>query len=67
MDEREKAHEASSLDRRFHCTLLLGGQPGALAGQNATMRIDELFQEVDILVVDVLNIILGKNVVRHTI
>jgi len=63
--EREEAHEARTFDRGFDGTLLLGGQAAFLAAHDATVRIDELLQEVDIFVIDVLNVILREDVVAH--
>ena len=62
MHVREESHEARALDRRFDGTLLLGGESSALAAHHAAVRVDELFQEIDILVVDVLDIILREYV-----
>ncbi len=65
LDEREEPHEARALDSGFYSPLLLGGKPTLGATYDATVRINELLQKVDVFVVDVLDIILGKNVVAH--
>ncbi len=65
LDEWEEAHEAGAFDGGFYGALLLGGKPRTFAGHDAAVRIDELLQEIDVFVVDVLDIILGENVVAH--
>lgn len=64
LDVRQKPHEASALYRLFHHALLLCRETALAAIHNATMRIDEVLQEIDILVVDVLNVVLRQNVIR---
>lgn len=66
MDEWEEPHEARAFDRGFDGALLLGGESALAAAHDAAVRIDELLQKVDVFVVDVLNVILCENVVRHT-
>ncbi len=65
MDEREESHEAGAFDGGFDGTLLLGSEPALLAAHDATVRVDELLQEIDIFVVDVADVILRENVVIH--
>ena len=60
LDVRKKSHEARSLDRCLDGTLLLGSETASLAADHAAMRVDELFQQIDIFVIDVLNIILSE-------
>lgn len=67
LDEREEAHKTRALYGGFDGALLLGRQAAFLATHDAAVRIDELLQEVDIFVVDVLDIVLGQNVVGHVI
>ena len=62
LDEREEAHEAGTLDGRFDGALLFGSQSRALTRDDATVRIDELLQKVDVFVVDMLDIILCEDV-----
>ena len=59
---RKKAHEARALHCCFYRALLLGGEAGALTTHDAAVRIDELLEKIDIFVVDVSDVILGKNV-----
>lgn len=66
LNEGKEAHEASALDRGFDGSLLLGGESALFAAHDATVRIDELLQEVDVFVIDVLNVILRENVVGHS-
>ncbi len=66
MNVRKQAHEAGALYGGLHCTLLLGGEPRALAAQDATMRIDELLQEIDVFVINVSNVVLREDVIGHT-
>lgn len=65
LDVRKKSHEPCPLHGFFDGSLLLCGKAGFTAIHHAAMRIDKIFQEVDIFVVDMLDIILRKNVVRH--
>lgn len=62
LDVRQKPHKSRAFDRRFHSTLLLCGEAGSLATHYATVRIYELLEQVDILVVYVLDVILCQNV-----
>ncbi|KKW23351.1 MAG: hypothetical protein UY67_C0024G0025 [Candidatus Kaiserbacteria bacterium GW2011_GWA2_52_12] len=62
----EQAHEAGAFDRRVYRALLLGGKAALCARDDASVRIDELLQEIDIFVIDVLNIILCEDV-GHTL
>lgn len=65
LDIGQKSHKSSTLYCLFDCTLLLRGQVGFLTIHDAAVRIDEILQEIDILVVDVLNVILREYVVIH--
>lgn len=58
LDIGQKSHEASTLHRLLDCSLLLCGKTRALSAHDASVRIDELPQEVNVFVVDVLNIVL---------
>ena len=53
---------ASTLNRRLYRALLLGREARALATHDATVRVDELFQEIDVFVVDVADVILCKDI-----
>ena len=66
LDEGQKPHKARPLDSGFDCTLLFGGEPALGASHDATVRIDELLEQVDVFVVDVLNVILREDVVAHS-
>jgi hypothetical protein len=63
LNVRQKRHEAGALYRCLDSALLLGGKTTSLSTQDASVRIDELLQEVDVFVIDVLDIVLRKNVV----
>ena len=62
LDIWEKSHKSSALDGCFDRSLLLCGQARALATHYATVRIHELLEQVDVLVVYVLDVILSQNV-----
>ena len=62
LNERQEAHEASALDCGFDGALLLGCELTLGAAHDATVRIDELLEQVHVLVVYVLNVILCENV-----
>ena len=64
--ERKKTHVASALDRGFNGTLLFGSESRALATNDATVGIYKLFQQLDVFVVDVADVVLRKNIVRHS-
>ena len=64
---REQAHESRSFDRRFHGPLLFCGQAGALAAHYAPVRINKLLQQVNVFVVNVLYVILRKDIVGHNL
>jgi len=55
---RQKAHEASAFDGFGKLTLAFGGDGGLLATHNASMRIEEFFDQIQILVVNIFDIIL---------
>jgi hypothetical protein len=61
----QKAHEASALYGGFDLALLFGGEVRAIATHDAAVRVDELLQEIHVFVVDVLNVILRKDVVHN--
>lgn len=62
LDEREEGHETCALYSSFYGPLLLGGETALGASHDATVRIDELLEQVDIFVVDVLDVILCEYV-----
>ena len=66
LDEGQKPHKARPLDCGFDRTLLFGGEPALGASHDAAVRIDELLEQVDVFVVDVLDVILRKNIVAHS-
>ena len=59
---REEPHEAGAFDRGVYRALLLGGKAALCARDDASVRIYELLQKVDVFVVDVLNIVLCEYV-----
>ena len=65
LDEGKESHEACPLDGGLDGTLLFRRKVLSLPPEHASVRIDELLEEVDILVVDVLDIILREYVVAH--
>src|SRR3989344_7177609 len=65
LNKGQKPHKPRTLDSGFYCTLLLGGEPDLGASHNAPVRIDELLEQIDVFVIDVLDVILRKNVVGH--
>ena len=67
LDEGQKPHEARAFDGGFDGALLLRREIRSLPAHHASVRIDELLEEVDILVVDVLDVILRQYVVAHSI
>ncbi len=62
LNVRQESHESGSLHCCLHSTLLLGGEAGSLASHYATVRIYELLEQIDVLIVHVLDIILSQNV-----
>lgn len=65
LDVRQKAHKPGTLDRLLYHPLLLGREARFLASHDAAVRIYELFQKVDIFVVDVADVVLRKYVVHR--
>jgi hypothetical protein len=59
-DKREETHKSSAFDGIGEATLTLCRDIGTLFGQNTSVGIQELLQKLYILVVDMLDIILGK-------
>ena len=55
---RQKSHEPRALDGERELTLVLGRDTRPLRGLYAAVRIQELLQKRDILVVDMLDIVL---------
>ena len=66
-DVWKESHEASTLYSCFNCTLLFGSESTALAADHAAVRIYELLQEFNILVVDMLDVILCEYVCHNKI
>lgn len=56
-DERQEAHEAGVLDGEGQLALVLHAGAGFLARNDASIRIEELFEEFDVFVVDMLDVI----------
>ena len=65
--KRQKPHEPRAFDGSFNGSLLLRCEAAFAARHDAPVRIDELFQEVHVFVVNVLDIVLSENVVGHTL
>lgn len=63
---REQSHESRTFDRGLYGTLLASGQLAATAAHDATVRVDELLEQIDIFVVDMLNVVLGEDVHRRS-
>ena len=61
-DIGEEPHEAGALHGGFDRALLFGGEARALAAHDAAVRVHELLQEISVFVVDVPDVILGKDV-----
>ena len=59
-DVREESHETRTLCREREGALLLGWESGAAIGRNLAVRSKKHFDELNIFVVDVLNIIRRK-------
>ncbi|MEN9413654.1 MAG: hypothetical protein RLZZ342_741 [Candidatus Parcubacteria bacterium] len=64
LNVREKPHKAGALYRLFYHALLLARKARALVAYHATMRVYELLEQIDVLVVYVLNVVLSENVVH---
>jgi hypothetical protein len=62
---REKTHEPSCFDRGLNGTLLLCRQSGAFPTHKTAVGADELFQQINVFVIHVLDIVLCENVVGH--
>ena len=63
---REEPHEARAFDGGFYRALLLGGEACATTTYDAAVRIYKLLQEIDVFVIDVLDVILCKDVVHKS-
>ena len=61
---RKQSHEASALDGCFDLALLFGREIRLGAAHDAAVRVDELLEQVDVFVIDVLDIVLGQNVIH---
>ena len=57
---RQQSHEPRALDRDSELALILGSDAGALARQDAAVRVEELTEDFRVLVIDVLDIILAE-------
>ena len=64
LDERKQSHQSSALYREIDCALLFASEVDAALRLDAAVGVDELLEEVDVLVVDVLNVILGQDVIH---
>ena len=58
--ERQKSHEPCTLHSSGELALILGGDASALATKDASVRIQELPQDLCILVVDEFDVVLAK-------
>ncbi len=59
-DEWEKSHNASALNGIGEISLMLRSHTGLLSADDSSMRVQKLLQQINILIVDVFYIILGK-------
>ena len=66
-DEWEESHKAGPLDRLSKRSLILGGQPRALARLDAATWIQEAPQVVDIFIIDEANVIRIEIVLFHSL
>ena len=57
---RQKSHEAGAFDGGGQQALILGSDAGAFVGNDASVRIEKLFQKLHIFVVDVFDVILRE-------
>ncbi len=58
LDVGQKSHVSSALNGLFDGTLLLCRESRALAADDASMRIDELLEYIDVFIVYITNICL---------
>ncbi len=55
---REKSHESSAFDGERELALIDGAHFGSLLAHDASMRVEELLEDVRVLIVYVLNVVL---------
>ena len=54
-----------SFDGGFHCPLLLSSETCTLSAHDTAVRVHELLEKVHVLVIDVADVVLSQDIVRH--